>query len=152
MPQCMWRLEDELWEFVLSFHLTGSGDQIPVVRIGIKFLCPLRHLVSLSSFLTGFYKLTVVSLQSKLSLFYQILSFEPDLQPRAKIMHLAIPGASQSLRMLLSDSIPGSHFDACNGKSPPHGFTLSHAHTKTNQWKGFQNTAFNFLINSLVEI
>lgn len=44
-PQCMWRLEDELWELVLSFHLIVSGDQIPVVRIGSKFLYPLRHLI-----------------------------------------------------------------------------------------------------------
>lgn len=59
-------------------------------------------------------------------------------------MHLAIPGASQSLCVLLSDSIPGSHFDVCNGKSLSHGYTLSHADTKINQWKAFQNTAFIF--------
>lgn len=36
-------LEDNMWDSVLSFHLTRSRDQIQVTRLQSKCLSPRRH-------------------------------------------------------------------------------------------------------------
>lgn len=45
----LWRSEHTFGESVLSFHHVGYRNWTEVVRLGGKHLCPLNHLVSLST-------------------------------------------------------------------------------------------------------
>jgi hypothetical protein len=37
---CVWRLEENLWESVVSFYHVGPGDRIQAIGLRIKFLYP----------------------------------------------------------------------------------------------------------------
>lgn len=49
-PECVWRSEDNLQEYVFSFHHMGSGDQTQVVKLGSNYTEPSAQAHQLSYF------------------------------------------------------------------------------------------------------
>lgn len=43
----VWRLENDSWELVLSFHLVDAGDQTHVTMFGSRSLHPVNHALAL---------------------------------------------------------------------------------------------------------